>query len=255
MVSPGFIDGHTHMDAQVFWDPIGSCSCWHGVTTVVMGNCGFTLAPGKEAQRDMVLSNIIRAEDISAEAIAAAVDWKWTTFRDYMTVVDALPKSINYAANIGHSALRTYVMGERAFEQKPVATDDDVAAMERELLDALDAGAIGFTTSRSNGHKLPEPDNRPVASYNAPWEELERLVCSMGKTGRGIFELSREREARSPDPALRKAVNDRLVDLAVKSGAPTTFGMPAGSNGAKDALNMLDTTADRKSTRLNSSHT
>ena len=255
VVSPGFIDGHTHMDAQVFWDPIGSCSCWHGVTTVVMGNCGFTLAPGKEAQRDMVLSNIIRAEDISAEAIAAAVDWKWTTFRDYMTVVDALPKSINYAANIGHSALRTYVMGERAFEQKPVATDDDVAAMERELLDALDAGAIGFTTSRSNGHKLPEPDNRPVASYNAPWEELERLVCSMGKTGRGIFELSREREARSPDPALRKAVNDRLVDLAVKSGAPTTFGMPAGSNGAKDALNMLDTTAARGGRMFGQTHT
>ena len=255
VVSPGFIDGHTHMDAQVFWDPIGSCSCWHGVTTVVMGNCGFTLAPGKEAQRDMVLSNIIRAEDISAEAIAAAVDWKWTTFRDYMTVVDALPKSINYAANIGHSALRTYVMGERAFEQKPVATEDDVAAMERELLDALDAGAIGFTTSRSNGHKLPEPDNRPVASYNAPWEELERLVCSMGKTGRGIFELSREREARSPDPALRKAVNDRLVDLAVKSGAPTTFGMPAGSNGAKDAFNMLDTTAARGGRMFGQTHT
>jgi N-acyl-D-amino-acid deacylase len=189
VVSPGFIDGHTHMDAQVFWDPIGSCSCWHGVTTVVMGNCGFTLAPGKEAQRDMILSNIIRAEDISPEAMAAAVEWKWTTFRDYMNVVDKLPKSINYAANIGHSALRTYVMGERAFEQK--ATHDDLAAMESEMRDALDAGAIGFTTSRSSGHKLPEPDNRPVASYNAAWEEVEQLVCAMGKTGRGIFELSR----------------------------------------------------------------
>ena len=88
VVSPGFIDGHTHMDAQVFWDPIGSCSCWHGVTTVVMGNCGFTLAPGKEAQRDMVLSNLIRAEDISADAMAAAIEWKWETFRDYMNVVE-----------------------------------------------------------------------------------------------------------------------------------------------------------------------
>ena len=91
VVSPGFIDGHTHMDAQVFWDPIGSCSCWHGVTTAVMGNCGFTLAPGAPEQRDMILSNIIRAEDISANAIAAAVPWKWTTFREYMDVVDKLP--------------------------------------------------------------------------------------------------------------------------------------------------------------------
>ena len=107
VVSPGFIDGHTHMDAQVFWDPIGSCSSWHGVTSVVMGNCGFTLAPGAPEQRDMILSNLIRAEDISAEAIAAAVKWDWTTFRQYMDVVDKLPKAINYAANIGHSALRT----------------------------------------------------------------------------------------------------------------------------------------------------
>src|SRR6187399_1660364 len=105
VVTPGFIDGHTHMDAQVFWDPLGSCSCWHGVTTVVMGNCGFTLAPGTAEQRDMILSNIVRAEDISPAAIGAAVNWNWTSFRDYMNVVDKLPKTINYAANIGHSAL------------------------------------------------------------------------------------------------------------------------------------------------------
>src|ERR1044072_3584351 len=84
VVAPGFIDGHTHMDAQVFWDPLGSCSCWHGVTTVVMGNCGFTLAPGTAEQRDMVLSNLIRAEDISADAMAAAIKWQWTSFREYM---------------------------------------------------------------------------------------------------------------------------------------------------------------------------
>ncbi len=149
VVSPGFIDGHTHMDAQVFWDPLGSCSCWHGVTTAVMGNCGFTLAPGAPEQREMILSNIIRAEDISADAIGAAVPWNWTSFREYMDVVDKLPKAINYAANIGHSALRTHVMGARAFEQK--ASADDMGAMEHELLDALDAGAIGFTSSLSSG--------------------------------------------------------------------------------------------------------
>ena len=117
VVAPGFVDGHTHMDAQVFWDPLGSCSCWHGVTTVVMGNCGFTLAPGSAKQRDKIINNIERAEDINRKAMEAAIRWDWTTFREYMDVVDKLPKTINYAANIGHSALRTYVMGERAFEQ------------------------------------------------------------------------------------------------------------------------------------------
>ena len=253
VVSPGFIDGHTHMDAQVFWDPLGSCSCWHGVTSVVMGNCGFTLAPGSAAQRDMIVSNIARAEDISADAMAAAIRWDWTRFREYMDVVDKLPKAINYAANIGHSALRTYVMGERAFEQK--ASPDDMGAMESELLDALDAGAIGFTSSLSNGHKLPEPDNRPVASYHGSWEELSQLVCLMGTTGRGIFEYARERESRSPDPAVRKAANDRLRDLAVKSGVPITFGIPAGSPGTQDALDLLDSTAAAGGRMFGQTHT
>lgn len=253
VVSPGFIDGHTHMDAQVFWDPLGSCSCWHGVTTAVMGNCGFTLAPGSAEQRDMILSNIIRAEDISAEAIASAVRWDWTTFREYLDVVDKLPKAINYAANIGHSALRTYVMGARAFEQH--ASADDMGAMEHELLDALDAGAIGFTSSLSTGHKLPEPDNRPVASNHASWEELCQLVCVMGSSGRGIFEYARERESRSPDAKLRKAANDRLRDLAVKSGVPLTFGIPAGSPGTQDALNLLDSTAEAGGRMFGQTHT
>jgi N-acyl-D-aspartate/D-glutamate deacylase len=242
VVSPGFIDGHTHMDAQVFWDPLGSCSCWHGVTTVVMGNCGFTLAPGSAEQRDMILSNIIRAEDISKDAIGAAVKWDWTTFREYMDVVDKLPKAINYAANIGHSALRTYVMGERAFEQQ--ANSDDLGAMEHELLDALDAGAVGFTSSLSTGHRLPEPDNRPVASVRSSWEELSQLVCLMGTRGHGVFEYARERDYRSPDPEVRKRVNTRLQDLAVKSGVPVTFGLPAGNIGTPDCLSLLDSTAD-----------
>src|SRR5262245_15928398 len=264
VITPGFIDGHTHMDAQVFWDPLGSCSCWNGVTTVVMGNCGFTLAPGAPKQRDMVINNIERAEDINRKAMEAAIRWDWTTFREYMDVVDKLPKTINYAANIGHSALRTYVMGERAFEQQ--ATADDMGAMEHELLNALDAGAIGFTSSRSNAHRLPRPDNRPVASVHASWEEMSRLVCLMGETGRGIFEYSRERECRSPDPAERQAVHDRLLHhsvtrgarllvLAVKSGVPITFGTPGGIAGAADHLKLLDATAAAGGRMFGQTHT
>lgn len=253
VVSPGFIDGHTHMDAQVFWDPLGSCSCWHGVTSVVMGNCGFTLAPGTRERRDLIVANIARAEDISIDAMEAAINWSWTSFREYMDVVDKLPKTINYASNIGHSAMRSHVMGERAIGQQ--ASADDMAAMEHELLDALDAGAIGFTTSLSTAHKLPEPDNRPVASYHASWDEVSHLVCLMGKTGRGIFEYARERESRAKDPAVRRAANDRLKELAVKSGVPVMFGLPAGSPGTRDALELLDETAAAGGRMFGQTHT
>ena len=117
VVTPGFVDGHTHMDAQVFWDPIGSCSCYHGVTTAVMGNCGFTLAPCKSADADLVFRNLERAEDISRESMLAGIKWSWESFPQFLDTVDGLPKGINYAGYMGHSALRTYVMGERAFSE------------------------------------------------------------------------------------------------------------------------------------------
>ena len=160
VVTPGFIDGHTHMDAQVFWDPLGSCSCWHGVTTAVMGNCGFTLAPAHPDRRSLVVRNLERAEDISADAMAAGIDWSWETYAEYLDAVDARPKGINYAGYVGHSALRTWAMGERAFAES--ADEDDLRLMERGLLDALEAGAVGFSTSRSDAHETP--DDRPVAS-------------------------------------------------------------------------------------------
>jgi N-acyl-D-aspartate/D-glutamate deacylase len=152
VVAPGFIDGHTHMDAQIFWDPLGTSSCWHGITSVVMGNCGFTLAPCAEADKHMVVRNLQRAEDISAEAMAAGIKWGWTTFPEYLDCLAALPKGINYGGYIGHSALRTYVMGERAFEQK--ASEDDLRAMERELRDALRAAP---SASRPRARRLTRP--------------------------------------------------------------------------------------------------
>src|SRR4051812_35335176 len=147
VVAPGFIDGHTHMDAQVFWDPLGTCSCWHGITSVVMGNCGFSLAPCPEKDKLLVMRNLERAEDISPEAMNAGIKWSWTTYPEYLDAVDQLPKGINYSAYLGHSALRTYVMGERAFTDS--ATPEDLELMKREVRDAIQAGAIGFTTSRT----------------------------------------------------------------------------------------------------------
>ena len=221
VVAPGFVDGHTHMDAQVAWDPLGTCSCWHGVTSVVMGNCGFTLAPCAEKDKALVVRNLERAEDISGAAMAAGIRWTWTTFPEFLDAIDALPKGINYAGYIGHCALRSYVMGERAFEQ--AATEDDLGAMERELRAAIQAGAIGFTTTRSPIHETP--DGRPVASRLATWDEVRRLVGAMGELNAGIFELAGEAVGRElPDSAAFRDYHLRLRDLAVETGRPVTFG-------------------------------
>ena len=175
VVTPGFVDAHTHMDAQIFWDQLGSCSCYHGVTTAVMGNCGFTLAPCREAEADLVFRNLERAEDISRSAMLEGINWQWETYPEYMDVIDALPKGINYAGYVGHSAIRTYVMGERAFEEDP--TELDMEAMKREVRSAINAGAMGFSTSRSPAHMTS--DNRLVASRVAPDQEVEELVRTM----------------------------------------------------------------------------
>src|SRR5215470_6759390 len=221
VVSPGFVDGHTHMDAQVFWDPLGTSSCWHGITSVVMGNCGFTLAPCAKADRSLVIRNLQRAEDISAEAMEAGIEWTWTTYAQFLDTLESLPKGINYSGYMGHSALRTYVMGERAFDQ--VATEDDMKAMEAELRSALTAGAMGFTTSRSPSHETP--DRRPVASRVAPWEEVRRLVGVMGEMNAGIFEIAGEGVDREPGNPGLKDYQRRLRELAVETGRPITFGV------------------------------
>ena len=182
VVTPGFIDGHTHMDAQVFWDATGSNSCWHGVTSVVMGNCGFTLAPVRADQRELVVRNLERAEDIDPAALAAGIDWTFETFPEYLDAVDRLAKGINFAANIGHSALRTWAMGERAFEEE--ATEDDLALMCGQLSDALRAGAIGFSTSRTKHHETS--DGRPGG-------------LSAGIVGRGGRAGRRDGRARGRD--------------------------------------------------------
>ena len=221
VVAPGFVDGHTHMDAQIFWDPLGTSSCWHGITSVVMGNCGFTLAPCAKADRHLVIRNLQRAEDIAAEAMEAGIEWRWTTFPEFLDVLDSLPKGINYSGYMGHSALRTYVMGERAFDGP--ATEADLAAMERELRNALMAGAIGFTTSRSPSHETP--DSKPVASRMASWDEVRRLVGVMGELNAGIFELAGEGVDRKLDHPDLPDYHRRLKALAVETGRPITFGL------------------------------
>jgi len=219
IVSPGLIDAHTHMDAQVFWDPIGTCSCWHGITSVVMGNCGFSLAPCAEKDKLLVMRNLERAEDIAPEAMEAGIKWSWETFPQYLDAVDRTPKGINYAAYIGHSALRTYVMGERAFTREANAEDLDL--MKREVRDAIRAGAAGFTTSRTRNHQTP--DGQPVASRLANWDEVRQLVGVMGELNAGVFEIAGE-DTGAEGERVRDYLS-RLKALAVDTGVPVTFGM------------------------------
>lgn len=223
IVSPGFIDGHTHMDAQVAWDPLGSCSCWHGVTSVVMSNCGFALAPCKPEDRDLYARCLSAVEDIPTEAMAAGIDWTWETFPEYLATVERLPKAINYGMYIGHSALRMYAMGKRAFAEK--ATEDEMIRMADLVKEALTAGAMGFSSSRASTHVTP--DNTPVASRIAEWEEIDRIVAAMAELDAGIFQVG-------PDiasGAAHRAFLARLREVALAYKRPIMFGVLATKQG------------------------
>ncbi len=217
IVSPGFIDGHTHMDAQVMWDPLGSCSCYHGVTSVVMSNCGFTLAPCKPADREWYANSLSYVEDISTDAMAAGIDWTWETFPEYMAAVERRPKALNYAMYIGHSAVRMYVMGRRAVTDK--ATDAEISRMAQLVQEALKAGAVGFSTSRTHTHLTP--DGTPVASRIAGWDEIERIVAAMAELDAGILQAGPEIVSQTVSVAFLA----RMRHLALTYKRPMMFGI------------------------------
>lgn len=217
IVAPGFIDGHTHMDAQVAWDPAGTCSCWHGVTSVVMGNCGFALAPCKPEAREWFAECLEAVEDIPKGAMVAGIDWRWETFPEYLAAVESFPKAINYAAYIGHSALRMYAMGERALDRE--ADEDDLELMAGLVQEALRAGAVGLSSSRATTHI--RPDGGPVASRIGNWAEIAHLVHAMAELNAGIFQVG-------PDVSggeAQGACLDELAKIAVSSRRPLMLGV------------------------------
>ncbi|MBV1878026.1 MAG: amidohydrolase family protein [Pseudomonadales bacterium] len=224
VVAPGFIDGHTHMDAQVSWDKMGSCSCFHGVTSVIMGNCGFTLAPCKPEERQWFAECLESVEDIPVKAMLAGVNWDWETFPEYLEVLEALPKGMNYGAYIGHSALRMYTMGERALEQAH-ASPDELKQMQQAVREAMQAGAVGFSSSRTHTHVTP--DGAPVASRVADWSEIDALVDVLAEVNTGIFEISAE---ISNDRQARRTYLGQLQALAIRTGRPVTFGTLTSKN-------------------------
>ena len=241
VVTPGFVDGHTHMDAQVFWDPIGSCSCYHGVTSVVMGNCGFSLAPAPESQRALVVRNLERAEDISGDAMAAGIPWSWDDFGSYLDAVDRLPKAINYAAYVGHSALRTFVMGERAFEQ--ASSPDDLAAM-RARAPQRPAGRCDRAVHVAQ-HEPPDAGRPPRRVAPGGLVRDRAAGRGDGRDGNRAVRARQRVAGGRPRPEARAEANDRLRRLAVDTGVPVTFGVLGAADPQvwRDQLALLDETA------------
>src|SRR4029450_2405272 len=188
VVAPGFVDIHTHYDAQVFWDRMLSISPWHGVTTVVMGNCGFGVAPTRPAHRELVLRTLERVEGMSLDALLAGVarDSPFESFAEFLDAIEARGTAINVGALVGHTPVRLHVLGDEAREGE--GAGEEVATMRTLVRDALHAGALGFATSKSPTHVGDA--GRPVPSRAAALGEIETLAGTLGEAGHGVMQAT-----------------------------------------------------------------
>jgi len=227
LVTPGFVDIHTHLDAQLAWDPVGTVSCWHGVTTAVMGNCGVTFAPCKPEDRQMLAEMMESVEDIPADAIMSGLPWDWETYTEYLDSYATMPKGINVGGMVGHCSVRVAAMGDRAIDQHH-ADADDIVKMCALVEEALEGGALGFSTSRTYLHQTP--DGREVPGTWAAPEELLAIGEVMGRLGRGVFEcaVDNDRQLHGMVGVMDRTVMDREVawmkELSIRTGRPVTFG-------------------------------
>jgi len=229
IVTPGFVDIHTHYDAQILWDRMLSISPWHGVTTVVMGNCGFGVAPTRPQHRSLILRTLEKVEGMSLEALEAGVggDWPFETFPQYLDAIERRGCSINVAAFVGHTPVRLYVMGEEATER--AATADEVAQMRAIVAQALDAGAAGFATSKAPTHVGYE--GRPVPSRAAELSEVLSIAGSLHGRGYGVVQAT-------VGPGL---FFDEFATLARETGRPVTWtALLAGMLGPGSHRMLLD---------------
>ncbi len=187
LVTPGFVDIHTHYDGQVVWDPAVTPSSWHGVTSIVMGNCGVGFAPVRPDRHEFLISVMEGVEDIPGAALSEGVDFTWESFPEYLDAVEAIPHAIDIGAQMPHSALRVYVMGDRGRDHEEAATDEEIARMRQLTAEALDAGALGFTTSRTINHRDKQGNQIPTLT-NAP-TELWGIAQALQEKGFGHLEI------------------------------------------------------------------
>ena len=221
LVTPGFLDIHTHYDAQVHWDPLVSPSSEHGVTTVVVGNCGLGLAPVRPADRATLAALLGGVEDIPQRSLESGLRWSWEGYPDYLDAIDAMPRSIDVATLVGHAALRVHAMGpERAYRDP--ARPDEIDAMQRLLAVAMDAGALGFSTSRSRLDR--DFEGRPTPSSCAGDGETQALAAALGERGEGLVELA-FRGSAGDEPERFGQELAFMHGLAAATRRPVTFGL------------------------------
>ena len=213
VIAPGFIDPHTHYDAQLTWDPLASCSSWHGITTIVTGNCGFTLAPSRPSDRLTLMQMLEYVEGMSLEAMEKGIRWEFESFAEYLDALDRRGLAVNVGAMVGHSAVRQFVMGDAAWERP--ATEDEIGRMAHEVRVAMAAGAVGFSSTTNHNHVGAK--GRPVPSRLATDAEMNELAAAMGDSGRGVMEITIG--GTRPD---RVAEVDRFVELARAARRPIT---------------------------------
>jgi N-acyl-D-aspartate/D-glutamate deacylase len=209
------VDIHTHYDGQVTWDPWLSPSSWHGVTSLVMGNCGVGFAPARPARRDWLIGLMEGVEDIPGSALAEGIRWEWESFPEYLDALERTPRVLDVAAQVPHGALRAYVMDERGARNQP-ATPEDVERMAGLLREGLAAGALGFSTSRTLLHRAK--DGEPVPGTFAHADELLGLGRALADAGHGVFELASDLAPEEPEL-------DWMVRLAEATGRPVSFAL------------------------------
>jgi N-acyl-D-amino-acid deacylase len=220
IVTPGFVDIHTHLDAQIFWDPIASSSCWHGITSVVMGNCGVTFAPCKPGDREYLAHLMESVEDIPAASIMAGMPWQWETYGEYLQALDNVPKGMNVGGMVGHCAVRYWAMGAESLENKS-ANPDQIARMHDIVAEAIAGGALGFSTSRTILHRTPE--GQPVPGTFADRDEIMGIARALGELKRGLFEAAPGIDSGRPEDIKREV--DWMTEVSLATGRPVTFGL------------------------------
>ena len=240
LVTPGFVDVHTHFDGQVTWDPQLTPTGWHGVTTVVMGNCGVGFAPCRPERHEWLIGLMEGVEDIPGTALSAGIRWSWESFPEYLDALDAAPKALDVGTQIPHGAVRAYVMGERGARNEP-ATAEDIEAMADLVREGIAAGALGFSTSRTLAHRAI--DGEPVPGTFAAEDELFGIGRVLGELRTGVFELAAA-GALGEDLAAPEREVGWMRRLAGEIGRPISFALTQNNSDPNQWKKLLDLSAE-----------
>jgi len=236
IVTPGFVDIHTHYDGQVTWDPLLTPSIWHGVTTVVMGNCGVGFAPAKPDEHEWLIGLMEGVEDIPGAALSEGIKWGWETFPEFLDYLDTVPLALDIGTQVPHGAVRGYVMGERGARNEP-ATPDEINAMARIVQEGVEAGALGLSTSRTIAHRAI--DGEPVPGTFAAEDELFGLGQALADANAGVFELA-PAGVMGEDLAAPASEMDWMRRLAEATGRPITFALSQHDQAPDQWKELLD---------------